>query len=163
MSTSKNTHDPAPFKSATFTSTRSVSAHGNSFNLRHELVDAQVDVLRMYLEKKSKEHFLDALDRLIECTHASFRQEEQLMACLSSIPDPVHREMHNVVLVQLELLRSCVLDADRGRLLAQLILVDRQLTSHISDTVQAPLLRSMARQAESESFAALQFNTLAHH
>ena len=163
MSTSNNARDPAPLKSATFTSTRSVSADGNPFNLRHELVDAQVEVLRMYLEKKSKEHFLDALDRLIECTHASFRQEEQLMACLSSIPDPAHREMHNVVLAQLELLRACALDADRGRLLAQLILVDRQLTSHISDTVQAPLMRSLARQAESESFAALEFNTLGHH
>lgn len=163
MSISKNTHDPASLKSATFTSTRSASADANPFNLRHELVDAQVEVLRMYLEKKSKEHFLDALDRLIECTHASFRQEEQLMACLSSIPDPVHREMHNVVLAQLELLRSCALDADRGRLLAQLILVDRQLTSHISDTVQAPLLRSMARQSESQSFTALESNSLAHH
>ncbi len=163
MSTSKNPLDLAPMKSATFTSARSVSADGNPFNLRHELVDAQVEVLRMYLEKKSKEHFLDALDRLIECTHASFRQEEQLMACLSSIPDPVHREMHDVVLAQLELLRSCVLDADRGHLLAQLILVDRQLTSHISDTVQAPLLRSLARQAESGSFVTPEFNTLAHH
>ncbi|MCM2288113.1 MAG: hypothetical protein NDI67_03715 [Sulfuritalea sp.] len=163
MSISKNTLDPASLKSATFTSTRSTSADGNPFNLRHELVDAQVEVLRMYLEKKSKEHFLDALDRLIACTHASFRQEEQLMACLSSIADPVHREMHNVVLAQLELLRSCVLDADRGRLLAQLILVDRQLTSHISDAVQAPLLRSLARQSESGSFAALESNPLAHH
>ena len=163
MSTLKNPLDLAPMKSAAFTSTRSAPAKENPLNLRHELVDAQVEVLRMYLEKKSKEHFLDALDRLIECTYASFRQEEQLMACLSSVHDPVHQEMHNVVLAQLELLRSCALDADRGRLLAQLILVDRQLTSHISDTVQAPLMRSLARQAESESFAALESSSLAHH
>lgn len=163
MSTSKNTLDPAPMKSTAFTSMQSASMDGIPFSLRHELVDAQVEVLRMYLEKKSREHFLDALDRLIECTHASFRQEEQLMACLCSIADPVHREMHHAVLAQLELLRSCALDADRGRLLAQLILVDRQLTSHISDTAQAPLLRSLARQEESVGFTAHESNPLAHH
>jgi hypothetical protein len=32
-------------------------------------------------------------------------------------------------------LRRDVLDFDRGRLLAQLILVDRQLTSHLSEVV----------------------------
>lgn len=133
------------------------------FNIRHELVDAQVEVLRMYLEKRSSELFLEALDRLIECTCASFREEEELMACLTGAPDPVHREMHDAVLAQLELLRRCVLDADRGRLLGQLILVDRQLTSHISDALQAPLLRSQARQAERDSMFATGADTQMHH
>ncbi len=42
--------------------------------LRHELVDAQVETLRMYLEKQPPERFIVALDRLIDCTRASFRQ-----------------------------------------------------------------------------------------
>lgn len=44
--------------------------------LRRELVNAQVEVLRMYLEKQSRERLVEALDRLIECTEASFRNEE---------------------------------------------------------------------------------------
>jgi hypothetical protein len=38
----------------------------------------------------------------------------------------------------MNLLCSNVIDCDRGRLLAQLILVDRQLTSHISDALRLP-------------------------
>lgn len=163
MSILKNTLDLAPMKSAAFSSQRSASSDGYMCDLRHELVDAQVEVLRMYLEKKSTAHFLDALDRLIECTRASFRQEEELMQCLTSTRDPAHRDMHSVVLAQLELLRRCALDCDRGRLLAQLILVDRQLTTHISDAALAPLLRSQARQAESKSFFSAESDTPAHH
>jgi hemerythrin len=132
-------------------------------NIRHELVDAQVEVLRMYLEKRSAELFLEALDRLIDCTCASFEEEEKLMECLTGAPDPVHREMHQTVLAQLELLRRCVLDSDRGHLLGQLILVDRQLTSHISDALQAPLLRSQARQAERDGMSSVRADSLMHH
>jgi len=106
--------------------------------MRHELVDAQVEVLRMYLEKKSRECLLEALERLIDCTRASFREEEALMECLTSVPDPMHRAMHDDVLTQMALLRDYAMDWDRGHLLAQLILVDRQLTSHLSDAVESP-------------------------
>lgn len=131
--------------------------------MRHELVEAQVELLRMYLEKRSSEQFLEALDRLIECTCASFREEEALMECLTGLADPVHREMHHAVLAQLDQLRRCARDADRGRLLGQLILVDRQLTSHISDASLAPLLRSQARQAESEALFVARAESLTHH
>jgi len=90
------------------------------------------------MEKKSKERLVEALDRLIECTRASFREEEALMECLTAIPDPEHREKHNAVLAQMVRLRDYAIEADRGRLLAQLIHVDRQLTSHLSNAVQAP-------------------------
>lgn len=107
-------------------------------NMRHELVGAQVEVLRMYMEKQSRQRLLEALDRLIECTQASFREEEALMELFALTPDSAHRDRHNEVLAQMNLLRSNVIDCDRGRLLAQLILVDRQLTSHISDAVRLP-------------------------
>jgi hypothetical protein len=35
-------------------------------------------------------------------------------------------------------LRNSALDFDRGRLLAQLIFIDRELTSHISDVAPIP-------------------------
>lgn len=104
--------------------------------MRRRLVDAQVEVLRIYLEKRSTEQLLEALERLIDCTRTSFREEEALMDCLAFTPDPAHREMHSRVLAQLVVLRSSAADFDRGRLLAHLILIDRQLTSHISDAVQ---------------------------
>lgn len=104
--------------------------------MRSRLVDAQVEVLRMYLEKRSTEQLLAALERLIDATQSSFREEEARMDCRALAPDPVHREMHSRVLGQLVVLRSSAADFDRGRLLAHLILIDRQLTSHISDTVQ---------------------------
>ena len=92
-------------------------------------------MLRMYLEKQSRERMLGALERLIECTRLSFMEEEAFMEFFSGKSDPQHREMHREVLTQLDLLRRDVLDFDRGRLLAQLILVDRQLTSHLSEVV----------------------------
>lgn len=131
--------------------------------MRHELVDAQVEVLRMYMEKKSSERLLQALDRLIECTRASFREEENLMESFTSTPDNVHRDMHNAVLAQLGLLRRSVMESDRGRLLAQLILVDRQLTSHISDAVRAPLHLSREPMAECEAIAAAVAESQAQH
>ncbi|MDP2829910.1 MAG: hypothetical protein Q8O37_15060 [Sulfuricellaceae bacterium] len=91
--------------------------------MRHEIVGAQVEVLRMYLEKQSSERLLEALDRLIECTRVSFREEEELMESFTSTPDTGHRDMHNAVLAQLGLLRRCAMESDRGRLLAQLIRV----------------------------------------
>lgn len=107
----------------------------------------------MYLEKKSSERLLEALDKLIACTRASFREEEELMEYFTSAPDSTHRDMHNAVLAQLALLRRCAMESDRGRLLAQLILVDRQLTSHISDAVQAPLRQPREQIAECKAVA----------
>jgi hemerythrin len=106
--------------------------------LRHELVNAQVEVLRMYLEKQSGERLVEALDKLIECSEASFRNEEALMECLTGHTDPMHCEAHQLVLTQLVSLRACAMDSDRGRLLAHLILVDRELTSHIWEGLEAP-------------------------
>jgi hemerythrin len=106
--------------------------------IRHELVNAQVEVLRMYIEKQSRERLVEALDRLVECTKASFRNEEALMEFLTGQTDPRHCEMHERVLVQLATLRASAKDFDRGSLLARLIMVDRELTSHISAALQAP-------------------------
>lgn len=103
--------------------------------MRHKLVGAQVEVLRMYLEKQSRERMLEALERLIECTRLSFAEEEGFMEFFTGKSDPQHRAMHHEVMAQLSVLRRDVLDFDRGRLLAQLILVDRQLTSHLSEVV----------------------------
>lgn len=117
----------------------------------------------MYMEKKSSERLLQALDRLIECTRVSFREEEKLMESFTSTPDNVHRDMHNAVLAQLGLLRRSVMESDRGRLLAQLILVDRQLTSHISDAVRVPLHLSREPMAEYEAIAAAVAEGQAQH
>jgi hemerythrin len=106
--------------------------------IRHELVNAQVEVLRMYIEKQSCERLVEALDRLVECTRASFRNEEALMEFLTGQTDPLHCEMHERVLAQLGSLRACAKDFDRGSLLARLIMVDRELISHISTALQAP-------------------------
>jgi hemerythrin len=92
----------------------------------------------MYMEKKAANQFLAAVDRLIECTKTSFSEEEALMELLASSLKQEHRDAHNTVLAGLMLLRRCVTDSDRSRLLAQLIVVDRQLTSHLSDAYQAP-------------------------
>ena len=136
--TPKSVVDATPVKSTTLAPNSLLSSGKAVLNGRHELVEAQVEVLRMYLEKKSSERLVEALDRLIECTGASFREEEALMECLSSIPDPVHRAGHNEVLAQMVLLRDYAIEADRRRLLAQLIHVDRQLTTHLSDALEAP-------------------------
>lgn len=106
--------------------------------IRHELINAQVEVLRMYLEKQSRERLVEALDKLVECSEASFRSEEALMECLTGRPDPLHCEAHQRVLAQLASLRTSAMDFGRGRLLAHLILVDRALTSHIRDGLEAP-------------------------
>ena len=133
MSVSSGVVDVMSVKSMDIPFGEGVSSGRAGFNMRHELVDAQVEVLRMYLEKKSREQLLVALDRLIKCTQASFREEEGLMDLLAPTADPRHRDMHREVLAQMTVLRRDVMDFNRGRLLAQLILVDRQLTSHISD------------------------------
>jgi hemerythrin len=132
-------------------------------NMRHELVEAQVEVLRMYLEKKSRQRLLEALDRLIECARASFREEEALMEAFTSAPDTGHRDKHDVVLAQLGLLRRCVMDSDRARLLAQLILIDRQLTSHISDAAQTPLRQARENMTEYEAMAVSMAEGQAQH
>jgi hemerythrin len=119
--------------------------------IRHELVDAQVEVLRMYLEKQSREHLVEALDRLVECTNASFRSEEALMECLTGHTDPLHCGRHDRVLAQLASLRACAMDFDRGSLLARLILVDRELTSHISAAVEAPARQPQQDPADCET------------
>lgn len=129
--------------------------------LRHDLVDAQVETLRMYIEKQPPERFVVALDRLIECTRASFRQEEELMECLTSMADPRHRARHDAVIAQLESLRKAAHELDRGRLLAQLIVVDRELTSHLSGAVRAPLARPPERPMATPPAA--RGDTLAHH
>lgn len=135
--------------------------HDEWQGLRHDLVDAQVETLRMYIEKQPPERFVVALDRLIECTRASFRQEEDLMECLTSMADPRHRARHDKVIVQLESLRNGANVLDRGRLLAQLIVVDRELTSHISGAVRAPLPRPAGRPAAVP--LATRDDALAHH
>ena len=102
-------------------------------DLRHDLVDAQVQVLSIYLDKRPPEHLVTALDRLIECCRASFREEEALMSRLGGQIDPAHRDRHQTVMRQLSDLRLGALDSDRGRLLASLILIDRELIAHIAD------------------------------
>ena len=129
--------------------------------LRHDLVDAQVETLRMYIEKQPPERFVVALDRLIACTRASLRQEEELMECLTSMSDPRHRERHDAVIAQLESLRNAAGELDRGRLLAQLIVVDRELTSHLSGAVRAPLPRPQERPAATPPSS--RGDALAHH
>lgn len=105
-------------------------------DLRHDLVDAQVQVLSIYLDKRPPQHLVTALDRLIDCCRASFREEEALMARLGGQMDPAHRDRHQTVMHQLRDLRLGALDADRGRLLASLILIDRELIAHIADAAQ---------------------------
>lgn len=105
--------------------------------LRHDLVDAQVQVLSIYLDKRPPEHLVTALDRLIDCCRASFHEEEALMARLGGQIDPAHRERHQTVMRQLGELRLEALVTDRGRLLASLILIDRELIAHIAEAALA--------------------------
>ena len=119
--------------------------------IRHELVNAQVEVLRMYIEKQSREQLVEALDRLVECTKASFRNEEALMEFLTGHTDSLHCETHDRVLALLASLRACAMDFDRGSLLARLIMVDRELTSHISKAVQAPDRQPQKIKADCET------------
>lgn len=154
--------DQAPKNSAVFALRSGESSSHTFYNWRHDLVEAQVDVLRMYLEKKSSEQLLEALNRLIDCTRVSFREEEDLMEYLSMALDPAHRDMHNAVLAQLELLRRSVTWSDRGRLLAQLILVDRQLSSHLSEVVHATQFKS-ARLSEIDPESSAIADNLAHN
>lgn len=104
--------------------------------LRHELVDAQVQVLCSYLDKRSPQQLEAALDRLIACCQASFREEEGLMIRLGGQIDAMHRERHEAVMTQLQQLRLTVQESDRGRLLAKLILIDRELIAHVADAAQ---------------------------
>ncbi len=113
--------------------TQSLAGRG----LRHELVDAQVQVLSSYLDKSSPEQLGAALDRLIFCCRASFREEEGLMARLGGQTDPAHRERHETVMTQLQQLRLTALESDRGRVLASLILIDRELIAHVADAARA--------------------------
>ena len=106
--------------------------------LRHELVDAQVAVLSSYLDKRPAEQLVAALERLVICCRASFLEEEALMTRLGGQMDPAHRDRHQTVMNQLETLRLEALKSDRGRLLASLILIDRELIAHLADTAQAP-------------------------
>lgn len=138
MSSSNNIHQampPAPGQPG-FHAPASPEMSGQG--LKHELVDAQVEALRMYLEKRPAESFAAALDRLIACAGASFRAEEEFMSCLAPNVDPAHRKQHDAVIAQLESLRARAHELDRGRMLALLIVVDRQLTSHIAGADQAP-------------------------
>lgn len=122
--------------------------------LRHELVDAQVEVLCSYLDKRSPEQLVAALDRLIDCCRASFREEEGLMERLGGQTDPAHRERHETVMDQLQRLRLTALDFDRGHLLGSLILIDRELIAHVADAARAqgnespPALVSFPPQVE---------------
>ncbi len=136
MSTSSCAVDVLLVKSTAFPENTGEFEGKSAEAMRRRLVDAQVEVLVMYLEKRSTGQLLEALERLIDCTRSSFREEEALMDCLAFAPDPAHRELHGRVLAQLVALRSSAADFDRGRLLAHLIQIDRQLTSHISDAVQ---------------------------
>lgn len=122
--------------------------------MRHELVDAQVNVLRKYLEKRSVVELLEAVDRLVECAKVSFREEEARMESSTPSPDSRHGEMHQEVLAQLTLLRREAVGFDRGRILAQLILVDRCLTTHISDAVSVCDSQRIDRAAKHETTAA---------
>ena len=101
--------------------------------LRHELIEAQVYVLNAYLAKRSPDDILAALERLVTCCQASFEAEESLMARLCGQADSGHRERHQAVLQRLEQLRLSVGDTDRGQLLASLILIDRELITHVAD------------------------------
>jgi hemerythrin len=127
---------PAKYVGSAFTADRITGKPLSE--IRHELVDAQVEVLRMYIEKQSRERLVEAVDRLLECTRISFRNEEALMEFLTGRTDPLHCEMHERVLAQLVSLRACAMDFDRGSLLARLIMVDRELTSHITAAMPAP-------------------------
>jgi hemerythrin len=104
----------------------------------------------MYIEKQSRERLVEALERLVECTRASFRSEEALMEFLTGHADPLHCETHDRVLAQLASLRTCAMDFDRGSLLARLIMVDRELSSHISEAVQGPDRQQQKAQADCE-------------
>lgn len=104
--------------------------------LRHDLVDAQVAVLGSYLDKRPAEQLIAALERLIACCRGSFGEEEALMARLGGLMDPAHRDRHQTVMSQLECLRLGAQNADRGSLLASLILIDRELIAHLADAAR---------------------------
>lgn len=105
------------------------------FTARRELVDAQVDVLRIYSEKGAPAELVDALDRLILCAQISFQEEEALLGARRATLDDRHGETHQRLLASLSELRAVAPASDRGRLLAQLIQVDRTITAHLQDAL----------------------------
>ena len=74
---------------------------------------------------------------------------------------PQHRARHEPENAKLETLRNAASELDRGRLLAQLIQVDRELTSHLSGAVREPLPRQQNRTPAEP--AAARDDLLAHH
>jgi hemerythrin len=92
-----------------------------------------VQVLSIYLDKRPPNTSSPHSIALIECCRASFREEEALMTRLGGQIDPAHRERHQTVMRQLSDLRLGAPGSDRGRLLASLILIDRELIAHIAD------------------------------
>ena len=102
---------------------------------RRELVDAQVDVLRVYSEKGTPSELVAALERLILCAQISFQEEEALLGAKRKSFDERHGETHQRLLASLSELRTEVPASDRGRLLAQLIQVDRTITAHLQDAL----------------------------
>jgi len=105
------------------------------FTARRELVDAQVDVLRIYSEKGTPSELVAALERLILCAQISFQEEEALLGTTRKPLDERHGETHQRLLASLSELRTVVPASDRGRLLAQLIQVDRTITAHLQDAL----------------------------
>lgn len=110
---------------------------GIAATLRRELVDAQVEVLGTYLDKRPTDVLIVALQRLVGCCRASFREEEALMARLGGQIDPTHRTRHELVLQRLEELCSNAGGVDRGQLLARLIEIDRELIAHVAETIRS--------------------------
>lgn len=102
--------------------------------LRHELVDAQVELLCSYLHKRSPDELLRALERLIASCVASFGEEEALMVRLGGQVDPAHRARHETVVRQLRELREHASRKDRGALLAEVIQIDRELVAHLAES-----------------------------
>ncbi len=119
----------------TLSSSAAVEA-GVQYGLRHELVDAQVQVLCGYLEKRSPRELVAGVERLIDCCRASFTEEEGLMSRLGGQIDPVHRQRHEAVMAQLRQLSLAALDSDRAQLLGRLILIDRELIAHVAEAAR---------------------------
>ena len=82
------------------------------------------------------EMLVEAVDTLIECSLASFREEEALMARLGGSPDSAHCRQHETVIDRLRALRAEASGLDRSSLLARLILIDRELIAHVATAAQ---------------------------
>lgn len=97
-----------------------------------EKIFEAIDRVRdQYREGSADEQLARAVDQLIECTRAYFREQETAQLQAGRSEGGVHLEAHRRILEYLVTLRRNMADFERVHFLPQLRFVDYWLTTHI--------------------------------